>query len=253
MKFDIQKASMTKRLSAYILDLFIVILVAAGLMALIYDIVGYDAKANELQSYYDEYEERYGIDTQLSNEEISKLPEADQEKYAEASKAFSEDERIRNVYSILINLTIVITSISLLISYILTDFVMPLILKNGQTVGKKVFNIALMRVDGVKVSTFQLFVRAVLGKFTIETMLPVLLIMMMLFGVMGGIALVVVLLLLVLQLVVMVISKTNSAMHDLLAVTVTVDLESQRIFETEADLVAYKQRIAAEKAAEAPY
>ena len=253
MKLDLQKASMTKRLSAYILDLFIVILVAAGLMALIYDIVDYDSKANELQSYYDEYEERYGIDTQLSSEEISKLSDADQAKYAEASKAFSEDERIRNVYSILINLTIVITSISLLISYVLTDVVLPLILKNGQTVGKKVFNIALMRADGVKASPFQLFVRAVLGKFTIETMLPVLLIMMMLFGVMGGIALIVVLLLLVLQIVVMAISKTNSAIHDLLAVTVAVDLESQRIFESEAALMEYKQRIAAEKAEAAPY
>ena len=253
MKFDLQKASMTKRLSAYILDLFIVILVAAGLMALIYDVVDYDAKANELQSYYKEYEDRYGINTQLSSEEIAKLPQADQDKYAEASKAFSEDERIRNVYSVLINLTIVITSISLLISYVLTDVVLPLILKNGQTVGKKVFNVALMRVDGVKVSPFQLFVRAVLGKFTIETMLPVLLIMMMLFGVMGGIALIVVLLLLVLQIVVMIISKTNSAIHDLLAVTVTVDLESQRIFESEAALMEYKQRIAAEKAEAAPY
>ena len=253
MKFDLQKATITKRLSAYILDLFIVILLAAGLMALIYDVVDYDSKANELQSYYKEYEDKYGINTQLSAEEIAKLPQADQDKYAQASKEFSEDERIRNVYSILINLTIVITSISLLLAYVISDVIVPLFLKNGQTVGKKVFNIALMRVDGVKVSTFQLFVRAVLGKFTIETMLPVLLVMMMFFGVMGGIALIVVLLLLVLQIVVMSISKTNSAMHDLLAVTVAVDLESQRIFESEAALIEYKQRIAAEKAAEAPY
>ena len=253
MKFDLQKASLTKRLSAYILDLFIVILLAAGLMALIYDVVGYDQKAAELESYYEEYEEKYGIDTQLSSEEIAKLSPEMQAKYEEASKAFSEDVRIRNVYSVLINLTIVITSISLLLAYVITDVVLPLILKNGQTVGKKVFNIALMRVDGVKVSTFQLFTRAVLGKFTIETMLPVLLIMMMFFGVMGGIALIVVLLLLVLQIVVMVISKTNSVIHDLLAVTVAVDLESQRIFESEAALMEYKQRIAAEKAAEAPY
>jgi uncharacterized RDD family membrane protein YckC len=222
-------------------------------MALTYDVVDYDSKANELQSYYKEYEDKYGINTQLSAEEIAKLPQADQDKYAQASKEFSEDERIRNVYSILINLTIVITSISLLLAYVISDVIVPLFLKNGQTVGKKVFNIALMRVDGVKVSTFQLFVRAVLGKFTIETMLPVLLVMMMFFGVMGGIALIVVLLLLVLQIVVMSISKTNSAMHDLLAVTVAVDLESQRIFESEAALMEYKQRIAAEKAAEAPY
>ena len=85
MKFDLQKATITKRLSAYILDLFIVILLAAGLMALIYDVVDYDSKANELQLYYKEYEDKYGIDTQLSAEEIAKLPQADQDKYAEAS------------------------------------------------------------------------------------------------------------------------------------------------------------------------
>ena len=253
MIFDLQKASMTKRLSAYILDLFIVALRAVGFMAIIYEVVDYDSKAQELQSYYEEYEAKYGIDTQLSSDEIAKLPAADREKYDAASKEFSEDVRIRNVYSILLNLTIVITSIGLLLAYVISDVVLPLILKNGQTVGKKVFNIALMRVDGVKVSPFQLFTRAVLGKFTIETMLPILLIMMMLFGVMGGVALVVVLLLLVTQIVVIAISKTNSAMHDLLSVTVAVDLESQRIFESEAALMEYKQKIAAEKAADAPY
>lgn len=253
MIFDLQKASFSKRLSAYILDFFIVLLIAAGIMALMYDIVGYDAKAAELQSYYEEYEEKYGIDTTLSAEDIAKLPESKRADYDAASKEFAKDVRVRDVYSILLNLTMVITSISLLVSYAITDIVVPLILKNGQTVGKKVFNIAVIRADGVRISTFQLFVRAILGKYTIETMLPVLLIMMLFFGVMGGIALVVAFLLLVLQIVVMVISKTNSTMHDLLAVTVAVDLESQRIFDSEADLIEYKKSIAEKKAMDAPY
>ena len=253
MNLDLQKASLLKRLSAFMLDFFVMILIAAGLMAIVYDVVGYDAKAAELQSYYEEYESVYNIDTQLSADEVAALSDADRARYDEASLAFSKDERVMNVYSVLINLTIIITSISLLLAHVVTEIVLPIIFKNGQTIGKKVFNIGVMRVDGVKVSVFQLFARAILGRFTIETMLPLLLLMMMFFGIMGGIALVVVLLLLVLQIIVISVSKTNSAIHDLLAVTVTVDLESQKIFESEAELIEFKKKLAEIKANEAPY
>lgn len=253
MMYDLQKASITKRISAYILDFFVMILIAAALMAVIYDIVGYDNKAAELQSYYDEYEEKYGIATDISATEYDKLTAEQKAKYEEASDAFGKDERVINVYSLLISMTVTITSISILLAYVVTDIVFPLIFKNGQTLGKKVFNIAVMRVDGVKISGFQIFVRAILGKYTIETMVPVLLILMTFFGIMGSVAIIVVALLLILQIVVMIISKTNSTIHDLLAVTVTVDLESQKIFESESELIEYKKRIAEQKAQDAPY
>lgn len=253
MIYDLQKASLSKRLSAYILDFFVMVLIAAALMAVIYDIVGYDKKADELQSYYDEYEERYGIATDISPDEYNKLTDEEKAIYDEASEAFGKDERVLNVYSLLISLTVTITSISILLAYVVTDVVLPLILKNGQTIGKKVFNIAVMRVDGVKISGFQIFVRAVLGKYTIETMVPVLLLLMTFFGIMGSVAIIVVILLLILQIVVMIVTKTHSTIHDLLAVTVTVDLESQKIFESEAELIEYKKKIAEQKAQDAPY
>ena len=94
----------------------------------------------------------------------------------------------------IINLTLVITSISILLGYLLLEFVVPLIFKNGQTLGKKIFGIALMRNDGVKINTVMLFVRTVLGKYTIETMVPVLVIIMTFFGSAGIIGLAVLLL-----------------------------------------------------------
>ncbi len=253
MIFDLQKASLTKRLSAYILDFFIVVLLAVVFMVLIYDAVDYDSKANELTSYHVEYEEKYGIDSQLSVDEIALLPQAEQDKYAAAEVEWQADERVRNVYSDLINLILLNTAISLFLAYLICEFIVPLVLKNGQTVGKKVFNIAIMRVDGVKVSPLQLFVRGVIGKFTIETIIPLLLATMVLMQIMPAVAVVVLLLLLLLQIAVMIISKTNSAIHDLLAVTVAVDLESQRIFESEAAMLDYKLKLAADKASDAPY
>ena len=61
------------------------------------------------------------------------------------------------------------------------------------------------------------------------------------------------LLLAVLQAVVLIATHTNSCIHDLLAKTVTVDLQSQMIFDSKEALIAYKEKVHAEKAAKAAY
>ena len=48
-------------------------------------------------------------------------------------------------------------------------------------------------------------------------------------------------LLFVLQIGVMIATKTNSSIHDLLSDTVVVDFACQQIFDTEEELIAYKQ------------
>ena len=110
-----------------------------------------------------------------------------------------------------------------------------------------------MRVDGVRLSTLQLFIRTILGKFTIETMFPIFLVMMIMLGALGIIGTAVIILLGVLQAAVLIVTKTNSAIHDLIAGTVTVDMASQMIFDTPEELMEYKKRIHAEKAERATY
>ena len=102
-------------------------------------------------------------------------------------------------------------------------------------------------------STLQLFVRTVLGKYTIETMIPVLLIVMSMGGIIGFYGPLLIALLTVAQIIIMAVTKNNSLIHDLLANTVTVDKASQLIFDTEEDMIEYKRRVAAEEAAKQPY
>ena len=128
-----------------------------------------------------------------------------------------------------------------------------MLLKNGQTLGKKIFGIALVRVDGVKITPFALFVRTVLGKYTIETMIPVLMAMMIFIGVIGILAPAIVLGLLIVQIALIITSKTNSALHDHMAATVAVDLNSQMIFATAEDLMEYKKKIHAEQVKKQSY
>ena len=135
----------------------------------------------------------------------------------------------------------------------LWEFFMPLWLGNGQTLGKRIFSLCLVRNDGVKLNTMQLFARTILGKFTVETMLPVYILLMLFFGTMGLTGTLILFALLAAQVLCLMVTRTNSAIHDLIAGTVVVDKDSQTIFRTTEDLIAWKKRVAAERAARAPY
>lgn len=253
MIFDLQKASLSKRISAFLFDFIILCVIAVGIATLLSIIVGYDAQLDLLESKYNKYEEIYGIDTDISTDDYNALSESEKQKYADASKAMSEDEEMNTLYGILLNLTLITVSFAILIAYIITEVIVPLFFKNGQTLGKKIFGIALMRSDGVAISAFQVFVRAIIGKYTIETMIPVFLLMLVFFGVIGSGGFLIIALILLLQLIVMIATKSNSMIHDLFAVTVAVDMSSQMIFRSSEEMLEYKKALAEKKAREQAY
>lgn len=253
MIFDLQKASLSKRISAFLFDFIILCVIAVGIATLLSIFVGYDAQLDLLESKYNKYEEIYGIDTDISTDDYNALPESEKQKYADASKAMSEDDEMNTLYGILLNLTLITVSFAILLAYIITEVIVPMFFKNGQTLGKKIFGIALMRSDGVAISAFQVFVRAIIGKYTIETMIPVFLLMLVFFGVIGSGGFLIIALLLLLQLIVMIATKSNSMIHDLFAVTVAVDISSQMIFRSSEEMLEYKKALAEKKAREQAY
>ena len=88
--------------------------------------------------------------------------------------------------------------------------------------------------------------RTVLGKYTIETMVPVLMLMMLFEGAVGFTGLIVILGLFILQLCLIIFTKNRTAIHDLLSDCVTVDKSSQMIFESEEAKTEYQKRLHAE-------
>ena len=146
-----------------------------------------------------------------------------------------------------------IASLSILLGYLILEFFVPIKFGNGQTIGKKIFGIGVMRTDSVKVTAPLLFIRTILGKFTIETMIPVLIILMIFFNTIGLVGTVILGLILLLQVILMIVTHTNSVLHDVLAKTVVIDLPSQMIFESEEELMEYKKKVHAEKAARQAY
>lgn len=277
---DLQKASFGKRISAYLFDVILLFIAVIGIGCIFSAIVGYDS---ELQKYTDmnqAYVDKYGIDLERSEELCSKytnfitekedgtiiieitdeeranLTAADQVEIDEltvlvnlinqANADIEKDEDIVNQFSKIVTLTILTVTISTLLGYLVLEFAVPIFIGNGQTIGKKVFGVALMRTDGVKITTMQLFVRTILGKFTLETMIPLAIIGMMMIDIIGITGPIVLIGIIIMEAVCYVRSNNGSFIHDIVAVTVCVDYSSQMIFESEDALIAYKEQIANE-------
>ncbi len=249
MNNDIQRASRMKRFSAYLVDVMALVCVATLVMLCMSALLGYDSYSDRLEEIYEEYE-ALGL-IQFEDEEPT--PE-EIERYNAAVEKFNNDEEVIMVYGKVVDLTLLIVSVGILLAYVLLEVLVPLWLGNGQTFGKKIFGIALMRIDGVKITTFMLLVRSILGKCVVETMIPALIVILMLLGgSVGAVGLLIIGLLLLAQVILLFATKNRTVLHDMLACTIAVDMESQRIFDSPEARTEFIKRISAENAAKAKY
>lgn len=253
MVTDLQKASLWKRLSAGLFDLILIVMLAVGIAAALSWAFGYNTHNQNLNDAYSRYEAQYGVEFRISQEAFDGMSPQEQEAYDTAYAALIADEEVIYLYNMILNLTLLITTFSILITVLLLEFGVPLLLKNGQTLGKKIFGVALMRSDGVKVSSLQMFIRTVLGKFTIEIMIPVYILMMIFFNTIGIIAVAILGAIAVAELLSLILSKTGALIHDSIAGTVAVDMASQQIFESPEERVEYIKRLHAEEASRQEY
>lgn len=253
MIYDLQRASMWKRISAWLLDAILLCIVATLMAFLLSTALDYNSYSERLDARYAHFEAEYGVSRNLTQAQLEAMPPDQRANLEAASKAISEDEEALYAYNMMIQLMIVITSIGILLAYIVLEFTVPMVFGNGQTIGKKIFSLGVMRQDGVRVNGVCLFIRTVLGKYAIETMIPVMMILMLFFGSVGEVGWLIVGVIVIAEIVLLASTRERCTIHDKLANTVTVDIASQLIFNTPEDLLAYKQKVAAEKAANQVY
>lgn len=244
---------MSKRIAAALLDFMLLIVIITGAATLFANISGYEANLVALENREKHFETEYGIVFRITTEQYDALTEEQRQNYDAAFEALKADEEYSRIWYKQFNLILLITTFSILLGILVVDFVFPLFLKEGQTVGKKVFGLALVQTDSVSVTKLQLFLRAILGKFTIETMIPVYIFIMIYFNAASITHLAVLTALLISQIISIAISKTNAAIHDLMAGTVVVDMPSQHIFQSKEDLLEHTKKIHAEQANRSDY
>ncbi len=239
MVVDLQKPSIWKRVSAWMFDLLLLVIAVVGIGLILSAATGYNDFNQTLQSAYDKYELEYGIEFEITGEEYLAMTEQEKVTYEAAYNALIEDEDAMFAYNMVLNLTMIIVSFSIFLAYICLEFLVPLKLKNGQTIGKKIFGVGVMRTDAVQLTTIQLFIRTILGKFTIETMIPVYIVIMIFFNIISVEGTIILAALLIIQLVMICVTRNRYGIHDVLAGTVVVDALSQKIFKDQEALLEH--------------
>ena len=257
MNMDLQSASMWKRISAWLFDSILLVTVAVLFGLLLSALLGFDGYYDRLGQAYETYETQFGIDFELTQEAYDAMTQEEKDQYAaiydQAYEALIADEDAMYIYNMVVNMTLLILSISILLGTLLMEFVFPLWFGNGQTLGKKIFSIGVMRADSIKLPTVQLFIRTILGKYAVETMVPVFVLILLFLGAMDVIGIAVLAGLLIAQIICLLAGRERRAIHDRLAGTVVVDIASQRIFRSSQELIDYTKKVHAERAARQDY
>ncbi|MBQ8428831.1 MAG: RDD family protein [Clostridia bacterium] len=258
MSFSLQKASFWKRISSYMLDTVALVFLILSLILVTNPIFKMDSHTKKLNEYRTQYAQEYGVDLDLANKNPSTLTEeekaaydANYEKYEAMNEAMAKDKTVQAVNADIIIAFAASFAVSVFFATLILHFFVPLLFKNGRTLGKRVFGLAVIRTNGVKISTPVLFIRSMVGLFAIETMFPLAILLMMLLGMLGLIGAIILVAFAILQIVCMITTQTNSSIHDLLTDSVVVDMASQTIYESNEDLIAAQKAEAAERAARA--
>lgn len=269
--FELQRIGIVKRASAWLLDAILLAVLTTGFMFIISLICHYSREEALATQYYSEWEdfrkeyvegvaEYYGYTYEVNGDQyvitkdgaasslnaLMQDLDASNGKDAETAEAYEKFltltpvEKVNLQYQYTYNLLFMMISLGILLAFLIMEFVVPVFLKNGQTIGKKVFGICLVRPDCVKITPVSLFARTVLGKYAIETMFPVLLVFLFFFGGIGLLAIVLFAALFILNTVLFFATKNKTPIHDLLASTVAVDMKLQMIYESEEELIAKK-------------
>ena len=253
MIYDLQRASMWKRISAWLLDAILLCIIATLMAFVLAAVTNYDAYSEQLDARYTYFEEQYGVSRNLTQEQVNAMTDEERANLTAASDAIAADEEALYAYNMMLQLIIIMTSFGILLGYVVLEFAVPMVLGNGQTIGKKVFSLGVMQQNGVRVNGVCMFIRTILGKYAIETMIPVMMVLMLFFGTIGTVGWIIVGAIGIVQVALLITTRERCMIHDKLANTVTVDLPSQMIFKTPEDQIAYKEKVAAEKAANQVY
>ena len=234
MTTEYKKGSLLKRTSAFLLDGIILLIVAVGFAFLLANVMGYrqhiDTYTSGIERYADKYDVKF--DQIVSQEDYEALEPATKARYEAAVEAMNSDMEILGALSALIRIIITVTALSLFLGFLILEFIVPLLLKNGRTLGKKGFGLAVVKKDGSDVTVVSLILRTFVGKYLIDTMIPVLLILITIFnaiGIMNGPGIVgfaIIFIMMIANVALLFVTKSSSMIHDLVSDTVVIENET---------------------------
>lgn len=239
---DLQKASFGKRIFAFLADLIVAGILISGLYLAFSAMLGVDKYTEKYNEILESYEKAYDVDYDTTEAQYDAMTDAEKEHYNEAVKAMNADEDANRAIKTAYAMTFAIFAGGIIISMLLLEFIVPLLMKDGRTLGKRLFGLGVMRKNFTRITPVQLFVRGVIGKGVFEIVLPILIILSVLAGKTGIFGVILLGVMVIAEITALVRSDSNSMLHDVLADTAVIDWASQRIFDSDKQRDEYERR-----------
>ena len=133
LMYDLQKANLWKRISAFLFDGIMLGIVIVGAALLLSTLFNYDGYTKDLNDLEDHYYEKYNINPDISQEEADALTEEEKEAYRvaleAANKDINQDPELKRLLGALFDLAFLIISLSIPMGFVLLEFVVPLLFK----------------------------------------------------------------------------------------------------------------------------
>lgn len=230
------KASLPKRIGAAIVDIILFLVLLTGILFIVSYITGFQTNNALLEAKYIET----GVFIQ---NEIGEYVFCDTalEECNKAWEIFNNDPEACYYYDHAIELTTLILTISVFVTHLILELIIPLILKNGRTVGKFLFKISMVDKTGIRVKPMQVFIRFLFGKFLVTTMLPIYGVIFMAFNLTGGLlGFLMAVVILGIDLILALFSDNKAGLASTIASVYSVDGETTMIFDTIEELNAKK-------------
>ena len=250
--YEINKASVLKRFASFLIDMIILVVLITGIFALMSIILHYDEEYAKVEEKYVEHGV-YVLNPSSTSDSDKYITCSYYDEYGEvdensscylAWKEFYEDEEALALRSKCDNLVIVMLSTSSLIALLISEFAVPLIFKNGQTLGMKIMHVGVIGTDRIRIRTWQLFSRVIIGRYAVETMIPIYCVVYMMINPTGGLlGLLIIIVLAIAEVLFLGLTKNNQVIHDLVSATVVIDIDSQFIAKNRDELEAHINEI----------
>ena len=238
---EFYKAKPIKRLAAYVIDLILLLAITVGVVVGMFSTMGYAAYEEQFDMYCQKYGQQFGVDLSASRADQAELPEAELEKYSAAWEALNADEQAMDAVKQKLRIELLAATVGFFVAYVILEVMIPLIFKNGQTVGKKLMGLCVMHKYHVRVGVMQIIYRTILGKYFIETIIPVIMLILSDYGVLGTTASLVLAIIAMTQGFIVLMSQANCGIHDKLFHTVVADFNEQHIFDTLDERITFEE------------
>ncbi len=238
------KPTYFRRILAFFLDLVLFLVLFTGACILSSSIIGLQDSQNQLNEKYIEH----NVYVLNENNEYEFCVDKDGSTTCKiAWENFNKDEVACELYDSIAVKTTYVAALGIFISELILEFFVPVLLKNGRTVGMFCIGLGLIDNRGIKVTTLQLFMRFLFGKFIVVSMLPLFLFMYHFFGLFPGYGLILSLLIIVINALMKLFTPNRIGFVDAIGKTYMVENDQQIYVDTLEELSALKIKELEEK------